>query len=89
MSTISIIMFPKYVHFLRVERGLDLSGRPKRGERVGIKVSGAPAPSSGAIQTTSSPVSHVAAHSSELSAPPVLVENNGELVAMKLSENDP
>jgi len=58
ISTLSIIMFPKYVHLLREERGLDASGGPKRGERVGVKVSGVSNRSNNAGVSSTSLASH-------------------------------
>lgn len=45
ISTLTIIMVPKYMHYRRVERGTDDSSRVKRGQHFGVHVTGIPNPS--------------------------------------------
>jgi len=44
ISTLTIIMVPKYMHYRRVERGIDDSSRVKRGQHFGVQVTGIPGP---------------------------------------------
>jgi hypothetical protein len=51
VTTLSLIVLPKYIAYRRAVRGVDTGSHVKRGERAGTKVSGL---SSGGERTTSS-----------------------------------